>query len=111
MNAKQISRCMSSNSRHSSIVADVRHPAGHWVAVKMGGRKVSHRRVKAAMQAAKREYPHCEVFFRHGGTLITTELAADWQQYTSANGYWWPAQAKWAARAANTASRINSAGV
>lgn len=110
MNAKQLSRCMSSNYRHSNIVADVRHPAGHWVAVKMGGRKVSHRRVKAAMQAAKREYPHCEVFFRHGGVLVTSDLAADWQHHTAYNGYWWPKLAKWVAKAAKTASRINEMG-
>ena len=109
MNAKQLSRCMSSNSRSGHIVADVRNPSGNWVAIKMGGDRISHRRVKAAMKAAKREFPHCEVYFRHGGTMITTDLAADWQQYTADNGYWWPNQAKWAARAARTAARINSA--
>ena len=107
MNYKQLSRCMSSNSRNGHIVADALHPAGHWVAIKMGGRKVSHRRVKAAMKAAKREYRGCAVFFRHGGTLVTAEIASDWQQYTSANGYWWPAMAKWAARASRVAARIN----
>lgn len=110
MNAKQLSRCTNSNSRYSHIVADMLHPAGYWIAIKMGGRKVPHRRVKAAMQAAKREYPHCDVYFRHGGTLVTTEIAADWQQYTSANGYWWPAQAKWAKKAARTAAKINGMG-
>ena len=108
MNYKQLARCMSSNSRNGHIVADVRHPAGHWVAVKMGGRKVSHRRVKAAMKAAKREYRGCAVFFRHGGTLVTSEVAADWQQHNASHGYWWPAMARWAARAARVAARINA---
>ena len=107
MNYKQLSRCMSSNSRNGHIVADALHPAGHWVAIKMGGRKVSHRRVKAAMKAAKREWPEVNVFFRDGGTLVTPELAADWQQHNASHGYWWPGLAKWAAKAAKTASRIN----
>ena len=107
MNAKQLARCMSSNSRNGHIVADALHPAGHWVAIKMGGRKVSHRRVKAAMKAAKREWPEVNVFFRDGGTLVTPELAADWQQHNASHGYWWPKLAKWAAKAAKTASRIN----
>ena len=48
------------------------------------------------------------MFFRHGGTLVTAEIASDWQAHTAANGYWWPAMAKWAAKAARTASRINA---
>ena len=111
MNAKQLARCMSSNSRNGHIVADALHPAGHWVAIKMGGRKVSHRRIKAAMKAAKREWPEVAVFFRHGGTLVTAEIASGWQQFTAANGYWWPGLAKWAKKAAKTASLINESGV
>ena len=108
MNAKQLARCMSSNSRSGHIVADVLRPEGHWVAVKMGGRKVSHRRVKAAMKAAKSAWPEVSVFFRHGGTMVTAEIASGWQQYTAANGYWWPRLAKWAAKAARVSTRINS---
>lgn len=108
MNYKQLSRCMSSNSRNGHIVADVLRPEGHWVAVKMGGRKVSHRRVKAAMKAAKSAWPEVSVFFRHGGTMVTAEIASGWQQYTAANGYWWPRLAKWAAKAARVSTRINS---
>ena len=108
MNYKQLTRCTQRGGRNFHVVADILHPAGHWVAVKMGGRKVSHRRVKAAMKAAKREYRGCAVFFRHGGTLVTAEIASGWQQYTAANGYWWPKLAKWAAKAARVSTRINS---
>lgn len=110
MNAKQLARCIGSNSRNGHVVADIRHQSGHFVSIKMGGRRISHRRVKAAMQAAKREWPHTSVFFRDSGTMITPELAADWQQHTSANGYWWPGLKKWAARAARTAVKINGMG-
>ena len=108
MNYKQLTKCTQRGGRNGHIVADVRHPAGHWVAVKMGGRKVSHRRIKAAMKAAKREWPEVAVFFRHGGTLVTAEIASGWQQYTAANGYWWPSLAKWADRASRVAARINA---
>ena len=108
MNTMQINRCIQRTDRNYHVVADIRHPAGHWVAVKMGGRKVSHRRVKATMKAAKREWPEVNVFFRDGGTLVTPELAADWRQHNASHGYWWPAMAKWAARASRVAARINA---
>jgi len=107
MNYKQLARCTKRGGRNYQIVADIIHPQGCKVAIKMGGRKVSHRRVKAAMKAAKSAWPEASVFFRHGGTLVTTEIADEWQKHTAANGYWWPAMAKWAKRAAKTASRIN----
>lgn len=107
MNYKQLSRCAQRGGRNFHVVADIIHPQGCKVAIKMGGRKVSHRRIKVAMQAAKTAWPEVDVFFRHGGTLVTPELAADWQAHTAANGYWWPRMAKWAAKAAKTASRIN----
>ena len=107
MNYKQLNRCIQRTDRNYHVVADLQHPAGHFVSIKMAGRHISHRRIKAAMQAAKREYPHLDVFFRDGGTLVTPELAADWQQHTAANGYWWPKLAKWAAKAAKTAAKIN----
>lgn len=110
MNYKQITKCTQRGGRNYHVVADIIHPQGCKVAVKMGGRKVSHRRVKAAMKAAKREWPEVSVFFRDGGTLITSEVAADWQQYTAANGYWWPRMAKWAAKAARIAAKINGMG-
>ena len=107
MNAKQLTRCIQRSDRNFHVVADILHPQGCKIAIKMGGRRVSHRRVKAAMQAAKREWTHTSVFFRDGGTMITPELAADWQQHTAANGYWWPGLAKWAKKAAKTAAKIN----
>jgi len=108
MNAKQLARCTKRGGRNYQIVADILHPQGCKVAIKMGGRKVSHRRVKAAMKAAKSAWPEVSVFFRHGGTLITSEVAADWQQHNASHGYWWPAMAKWAARASRVAARINA---
>ena len=108
MNYKQLTKCTQRGGRNGHVVADILHPDGHFMSIKMGGRKVSHRRIKAAMKAAKREYRGCAVFFRHGGTLVTAEIASDWQAHTAANGYWWPAMAKWAAKAARTASRINA---
>lgn len=108
MNYKQLSRCTQRGGRNFHVVADIIHPQGCKVAIKMGGRKVSHRRIKVAMQAAKTAWPEVDVFFRHGGTLVTAEIASDWQQYTSANGYWWPKLAKWAAKAARVSTRINS---
>lgn len=108
MNHKQLSRCTQRGGRNFHVVADIIHPQGCKVAIKMGGRKVSHRRIKVAMQAAKTAWPEVDVFFRHGGTLVTAEIASDWQQYTAANGYWWPRLAKWAAKAARVSTRINS---
>lgn len=108
MNTKQLARCIQRTDRNYHVAADILHPQGCKVAIKMGGRKVSHRRVKAAMQAAKREWPEVSVFFRDGGTLITSEVAADWQAHTAASGYWWPGLAKWAAKAARVSTRINS---
>ena len=108
MNYKQLTRCTQRGGRNFHVVADILHPAGHWVAVKMGGRKVSHRRIKVAMQAAKTAWPEVAVFFRHGGTLITSEVAADWQQHNASHGYWWPKLARWAAKAARVSTRINS---
>lgn len=110
MNAKQINRAIKKNTRNGHVVADLQHPAGHFVSIKMVGRHISHRRIKAAMQAAKREWPHTNVFFRDGGTLVTPELAADWQHHTAYNGYWWPKLAKWVAKAAKTAVKINGMG-
>ena len=110
MNYKQLTRCTQRTDRNYQIVADIMHPQGCKVAIKMGGRKVSHRRIKAAMQAAKTAWPEVDVFFRHGGTLVTAEIASGWQQHTAANGYWWPAMAKWAAKAAKTANKINGMG-
>ena len=110
MNTKQLTRCTQRTDRNYQIVADIIHPQGCKVAIKMGGRKVSHRRIKAAMQAAKTAWPEVDVFFRHGGTLVTAEIASGWQQHTAANGYWWPAMAKWAAKAAKTANKINGMG-
>lgn len=78
MNYKQLNRCIHRTDRNYHVVADILNPAGHFVSIGMGGRKVSHRRVKAAMKAAKQEWPDASVFFRDGGTLITAELAADW---------------------------------
>ena len=106
MNAKQLARCLK-NARHTHVVADILHPAGHFMSIKMGGRRISHRRIKVAMVAAKREWPHTDVFFRDGGTMITPELAAEWQALTAANGYWWPKLAKWTMKAAKTATKIN----
>ena len=108
MNTKQLTRCTQRGGRNFHVVADIVHPQGCKVAIKIGGRKVSHRRVKAAMKAAKAEWPEVSVFFRDGGTLITPEVAADWQQHTAANGYWWPAMAKWASRAARVSASINA---
>lgn len=108
MNTKQLARCTQRGGRNFHVVADILHPQGCKVAIKMGGRKVSHRRVKAAMKAAKSEWPEVSVFFRDGGTLITEEVAADWQQHNASNGYWWPKLAKWASRAARVADRINA---
>lgn len=110
MNYKQLTKCTQRGGRNFHVVADIIHPQGCKVAIKMGGRKVSHRRIKDAMKAAKREWPEVAVFFRDGGTLVTAEIASDWQQYTAANGYWWPAMAKWAAKAAKTANKINGMG-
>ena len=111
MNYKQLTKCTQRGGRNGHVVADILHPDGHFMSIKMGGRKVSHRRIKAAMKAAKREYRGCAVFFRHGGTLVTAEIASGWQQFTAANGYWWPGLAKWAKKAAKTASLINESGV
>jgi len=110
MNYKQLNRCIQRTDRNYHVVADLQHLAGHFVSIKMGGRRISHRRIKAAMQAAKREWPHTSVFFRDGGTLVTPELAADWQAHTAANGHWWPGLAKWAKKAAKTAAKINGMG-
>lgn len=107
MNTMQINRCIQRTDRNYHVVADMLHPAGHFVSIKMGGRRISHRRIKAAMQAAKTAWPEVDVFFRDGGTLVTPELAADWRQHNASHGYWWPGLAKWAAKAAKTASRIN----
>lgn len=107
MNAKQLARCTNRGGRNFIVVADIMLPQGS-VAIKMGGRKVSHRRVKAAMKAAKAAWPEASIYFRDGGTLITNELAADWQQHTAANGHWWPKLAKWAAKAARVSARINA---
>lgn len=107
MNHKQLTRCIQRTDRNYHVVADLLHLSGHFVSIKMGGRHISHRRVKAAMQAAKRQWPHTSVFFRDGGTLVTPEIAAEWQQHTAANGYWWPGLARWAKKAAKTAVKIN----
>ena len=108
MNYKQLTRCTQRTDRNGHIVADIIHPQGCKVAIKMGGRKVSHRRIKAAMQAAKTAWPEVDVLFRHGGTLVTAEIASDWQQHNASHGYWWPKLAKWAARAARVAARISA---
>lgn len=108
MNAKQINRAQKNTRGY--VVADILYPAGHFAVIKMVGRHISHRRIKAAMQAAKREWPHTNVFFRDGGTMVTPELADGWQQFTAANGYWWPKLAKWAKKAAKTAAKINGMG-
>ena len=108
MNTKQLTRCTQRGGRNYQIVADIMHPQGCKVAIKMGGRKVSHRRIKAAMQAAKTAWPEVDVLFRHGGTLVTAEIASGWQQHNASHGYWWPKLAKWAARAARVAARINA---
>jgi len=83
VNTKQLTRCTQRTDRNYQIVADIMHPQGCKVAIKMGGRKVSHRRIKAAMQAAKTAWPEVDVFFRHGGTLVTAEIASGWQQHRS----------------------------
>lgn len=108
MNTKQLARATQRGGSNFHVVGDILHPQGCKVAIKMGGRKVSHRRVKAAMKAAKAAWPEASIFFRDGGTLITKELAADWQQHTAANGNWWPKLAKWAAKAARVSARINA---
>lgn len=108
MNTKQLARCTQRGGRNFHIVADILYPQGCKVAIKIGGRKVSHRRVKAAMKAAKAAWPEVSVFFRDGGTLITSEVAADWQQHNASHGYWWPKLAKWAAKAARVSTSINS---
>ena len=108
MNTKQLARATQRGDRNVHVVADILHPQGCKVAIKMGGRKVSHRRVIAAMKAAKSAWPEVSVFFRDGGTLITQEVATDWQQHTAANGHWWPKLAKWAAKAARVSARINA---
>lgn len=107
MNTKQLARATQRGGSNFHVVGDILHPQGCKVAIKMGGRKVSHRRVKAALKAAKAEWPEAGVFFRNSGTLITSAVAADWQQHNASRGYWWPRLAKWAARAARVADRIN----
>ena len=108
MNIQQLTRAISSNRSNGHVIADLLHPAGYPISLKMGGRKVSFRRQKAALKAAKTAWPAMQVFFREGGTLLTPELAEDWQQHNASHGYWWPALAKWAAKAARTAERINA---
>ena len=112
MNHKQITRCIQRADRNYVIIADCIRNDGCPISLKMGGYKsrISHRRVKAAMQAAKAAFPGADVFVRDGGTLVTPEVAAEWQQHTAANGYWWPGLAKWAKRAASTAAKINGMG-
>ena len=110
MNAKQLARCIHRTDRNYMVVADVFvRDGGCPISLKMGGYKsrISHRRVKLTMKAAKAAWPEVSVFFRDGGTLVTAEVAADWQQHNAGHGYWWPKLAKWAARAARVSARIN----
>lgn len=112
MNHKQIARCIQRTDRNYVIIADCIRNDGCPISLKMGGYKsrISHRRVKAAMQAAKRHLQCSAVLFRDSGTLITPEVAAEWQQHTAADGHWWPGLAAWAKKAAKTAAKINGMG-
>ena len=108
MNYKQLARCTKRGGRNYQIVADIIHPKDGHFRVHQNGWPQGLPPPHQSRYEGQNRMAWVQRSSVTAGHWSQPRLLPDWQAHTAANGYWWPAMAKWAAKAARTASRINA---